>query len=169
MTRSITAFEAPALVDAHSNVTKLELYERLQGKTMPKGAAGLASFVAQGAMEFAAQDAGWRKLSKHERTRDIAGIRGYSNGWTTADEDGEFVATFQHVPQYMHTISWAKAGVPSPIPARPMYSSMMAWWRRARTAGPRWRGMSARCSGHWPRPCPPGSITRRSSARPSAG
>ena len=54
MTRSITAFEAPALVDAHSNVTKLELYERLQGKTMPKGAAGLASFVAQGAMEFAA-------------------------------------------------------------------------------------------------------------------
>ena len=112
MTRSITAFEAPALLDAHSNVTKLELYERLQGKTMPKGAPGLASFVAQGAMEFAAQDAGWRKLSKHERSRDIAGIRGYSNGWTTADDAGEFVATFQHVPQYMHSISWAKAGVP---------------------------------------------------------
>lgn len=112
MTKSITAFEAPALVDAHSNVTRLELYERLQGKVLPKGAAGLTSYVSQGAMEFAAQDAGWRKLAKHDRSTDIAGVKGFASAWTTADADGEFVAIFQHVPQYMHGISWAKAGVP---------------------------------------------------------
>jgi hypothetical protein len=112
MTKSITAFEAPALVDAHSNVTRLELYERLQGKTLPKGTAGLTSYVSQGAMEFAAQDAGWRKLSKHDRSADIGGVKGFASAWTTADTDGEFVAVFQHVPQYMHAISWAKAGVP---------------------------------------------------------
>jgi len=112
MTKSITAFEAPALVDAHSNVTKLELYERLKGKTLPKGAPGLTSFVAQGAMEFAAQDAGWRKLAKHDRSKDVAGIMGWASAWTTSDADGDFVAVFQHVPQYMHSISWAKAGVP---------------------------------------------------------
>jgi hypothetical protein len=122
MTKSITAFEAPALVDAHSNVTRLELYERLQGKTLPKGAAGLSSFVAQGAMEFAAQDSGWRKLAKHDRSRDVAGVQGWASAWTTSDADGDFVAVFQHVPQYMHTISWAKTGVP------PRSTALSAAW-----------------------------------------
>jgi hypothetical protein len=112
MTKSITSFEAPALVDAHSGMTKLDLYERLSDKPSPMGAAGLTSFLAEGVIAFAAQDMSWSKVVRHDRNADVCGVEGHARAWLSSDADGELIAIFQHVPQFVHSASWARTGVP---------------------------------------------------------
>src|SRR3546814_15019561 len=53
MTKVISAFEAPALLDAHPTLTRHSLYERLIGPPPTYGAVGLAACLADGAMRFA--------------------------------------------------------------------------------------------------------------------
>src|SRR3546814_5191470 len=63
MTKVISAFEAPALLDAHPTLTRHSLYERLIGPPPTYGAVGLAACLADGAMRFAENE--YRRSEEH--------------------------------------------------------------------------------------------------------
>lgn len=115
MRKSINAYEAPALLDAHPTMSRLALYERLTGGSDSSPQAGLASYIAEGAIDFVAADNGWTKGARYDfvkRAADGLAIDGTARGWRMTDRGGEFVAVFVHLAQFMHAQAWGKAGVP---------------------------------------------------------
>lgn len=124
MKRTITAFEAPALIDAHGAMSRLALYERLTGAPTEPKEAGLASRISTGVVEQASEDYGWKAPIRHDFRERIGetDLMGHARGYVTADDDGTFLAVFQHVPAYVHSYGWNKAGVP------PYVAVLQAQW-----------------------------------------
>jgi hypothetical protein len=127
MKRTITAYEAPALIDAHGAMTRLALYERLTGVPTSPKEAGLASRIATGVVEQASEDFGWKPPVRNDFRMPIEGtaLEGHSRAYVTADAEGTFVAVFQHVPAYVHSYGWNKSGVP------PHVAVVQAQWAMA--------------------------------------
>ena len=113
MTRVISAFEAPALLDAHPTLTRYSLYERLIGPPQSFGAAGLATCLADGAMRFAQNEYRWATpVNKRFELATDCGILVEGRAFVTSDQVGPLVVTFLHLADYLHRASWGKAGVP---------------------------------------------------------
>jgi hypothetical protein len=116
MERSISTYEAPALLDVHNSLSRLDLYERLTGK--PQGAveAGLNAKLAPGTVEFAAEDNGWSNPVRRDYVKgaeDGMPIRCHARGWMVEDtKGGKFIVQFAHLAAFMHSQAWGKAGVP---------------------------------------------------------
>lgn len=115
MKRTISAYEAPALVDAHGGLTRLALYERLSGKPESPPEAGLSAAIADHVVGFAAKVNRWanpvRRDGRFAASQD-GSIDGYARYWTTSDEDGEFAVFFVHVAAYLFSSRWRRAGMP---------------------------------------------------------
>ena len=116
MKRTITAYEAPALVAEHGSMTPLELYDRLTAAPGEPPEAGLTSRIAAGAVEQAAVEHGWSNPNRKDFRVDVAGdgdgvLSAHARGFVVRDEEGEFLAVFQHVAQFVHANAWNKAGV----------------------------------------------------------
>lgn len=115
MSKTITAFEAPALIDAHSGLTRLSLYERLTGSTSDAPVAGLAAAISNEVVGYAAQINQWAKPIGRSELFDIAEgteIRGHARFWRTSDGAGDFIITFTHVAAYLFASRWRRAGMP---------------------------------------------------------
>jgi hypothetical protein len=115
MTKTITAYEAPALIDAHSGLTRLSLYERLAGGSGDAPVAGLAAAISNEVVGYAAQVNQWTKPIGRSELFDIAGssdVRGHARFWRTSDSAGDFVVTFIHVAAYLFASRWRRAGMP---------------------------------------------------------
>jgi hypothetical protein len=115
MIRTISAYEAPALMDAHGGLTRLALYERLAGSPEAPPQAGLAAAISDDVVGFVARMNGWTKTIGRKERFDIienGSIQGYANYWTTSDEQGEFIVTFVHVASYLFSSRWRRAGSP---------------------------------------------------------
>lgn len=127
MTRTITAYESPALIDAHGAMTRLSLYERLTGAPTSPKEAGLASRIATGVVEQASEDYGWKPPVRNDFRLPIDGtqMQGHARAFVTSDAEGTFIAVFQHVPAYVHAYGWNKAGVP------PQVAVIQAQWALA--------------------------------------
>lgn len=115
MKRTISAYEAPALVDAHGGLTRLALYERLSGSPEDTPEAGLSAAIADHVVDFAARVNRWanpvRRNARFDATGD-ASIGGYARYWTTTDEEGDFAIMFVHVAAYLFASRWRRAGMP---------------------------------------------------------
>lgn len=113
MTKVISAFEAPALLDAHPTLTRYSLYERLIGPPQTFGAAGLAACLSDGAMRFAQTEYDWAApVNKRFEMATDCGISAEGRAFVTSDQAGPLVVTFLHLADYLHRASWGKAGVP---------------------------------------------------------
>ena len=113
MTKVITAFEAPALLDAHPTLTRYSLYERMIGPPQSFGSAGLATCLSDGAMRFAQAEYGWQiPVNKRFELDTDCGIKAEGRAFLTSDEQGPLVVTFLHLADYLHRASWGKSGVP---------------------------------------------------------
>lgn len=113
MSRVISAFEAPALLDAHPTLTRYSLYERLIGPPPSYGAVGLATCLSDGAMRFAQSEYRWEvPVNKHFETATECGIGAQGRAFVTKDGIGPLVVSFLHIADYLHRASWGKAGVP---------------------------------------------------------
>ena len=113
MTRVISAFEAPALLDAHPSLTRYALYERLTGAPDPKGRIGLASCLADGAMRFAQEEYSWSSPVSRPFERVMeGGLTARARAYVTTDQEGPLLVVFLHLADYLHRLSWNKAGVP---------------------------------------------------------
>lgn len=113
MTKVITAFEAPALLDAHPTLTRYALYERLQGPPQSHGPVGLSTLLGDGAMRFAETEYGWSKpIQKTFRETSSTDIDLTARAFVTKDAGGDLLVVFVHIADYMHRMSWSKAGVP---------------------------------------------------------
>lgn len=115
MARSISAYEAPALLDVHSTLTRHALYERLAGRPESPPQAGLNSFIDAGVLGFVAEENGWTKPVRYDFRKgadDGYAIDGKARAYKTGDENGEFLAVFVHLAGFMHSMAWGKAGVP---------------------------------------------------------
>lgn len=113
MTKVITAFEAPALLDAHPTLTRYALYQRLTGQPEPKGSIGLATCISDGAMRFAQDEFGWAKpVNKPFEIDCENGIKAQSRGYLTEDSEGPLLVVFLHLADFIHRNSWGKSGVP---------------------------------------------------------
>lgn len=115
MSRTISAYEAPALIDAHGGLTRLALYERLAGSPegIPQG--GLAAAIADDVVGFVANANGWAKPIRRDVRFDAsqdASVQGYARFWTSSDAEGDFVITFTHVAAYLFSSRWRRAGMP---------------------------------------------------------
>lgn len=113
MEKVISAFEAPALLGAHSSLTRHDLYERLIGKPEPKGPIGLATCISDGVMRFAQAQYSWSTpLNKAFEKKTDSGIKATARGFI-AEEAGEpLLIVFLHLSDYQHRMAWRKAGVP---------------------------------------------------------
>lgn len=115
MSRTISAYEAPALIDAHGGLTRLALYERLAGSPEAPPQAGLASVIADPLVGYVAAMNGWSKTIRRDVRFDVSkdeGIQGYARFWATSDEQGDFAVTFTHVAAYLFASRWRRAGTP---------------------------------------------------------
>lgn len=114
MKRTITAYEAPALIDAHGTMPRLSLYERLTQGPEEIPEAGLSSRISTGVVEQASLDHDWKPPMRQDFRVPIEGtnLMGHARGFVTEDREGTFLAVFQHVPAYVHSHGWNKAGVP---------------------------------------------------------
>lgn len=113
MTKVINAYEAPALLDAHSSLTRHALYHRLTGEPEPHRRPGLSSHLADGTLRFAQGEYGWappvKKTFEHSSP---TGLTAQASAYVTADEEGPLVVAFLHLADFVHRMSWAKAGTP---------------------------------------------------------
>lgn len=113
MTRAISAFEAPALLDAHPTLTRYSLYERLIGSPQAIGRLGLASCLADGAMRFAQAEYRWEiPVNKRFEFEAANGIKAEGRAFVTKDAEGPLLVTFLHMADFLHRSSWGKSGVP---------------------------------------------------------
>lgn len=116
MERSISTYEAPALLDVHNSLSRLDLYERLTGKPQGPVEAGLNAKLAPGTVEFAAEDNQWSNPVRRDYVKGPAegfAIRGHARGWMVRDaQENEFLVQFVHLAAFMHSQAWGKAGVP---------------------------------------------------------
>lgn len=115
MKKTISAYEAPALLDAHPTMTRLALYERLSGGADTTPQAGLASFLADRVIEFAASDNDWTNPIRRDFRKGVEdglAIDGFGRAWRMSDGAGEFVAVFTHLAAFLHSQTWSKAGAP---------------------------------------------------------
>ena len=115
MPRTISAYEAPALIDAHGGLTRLALYERLAGSPEAPPQAGLAAAISDPLIGYVASINGWTKTIRRDARFDLSesdAIQGYARFWTTSDGDGDFAVTFVHVAAYLFSSRWRRAGTP---------------------------------------------------------
>src|SRR3546814_10214480 len=112
MTKVISAFEAPALLDAHPTLTRHSLYERLIGPPPTYGAVGLAACLADGAMRFAENEYRWSTPVNKRFTLQKSGIGVEARTFVTSDQSGPLAVTFLHLADYLHRATWGRAGVP---------------------------------------------------------
>lgn len=115
MSRTISAYEAPALIDAHGGLTRLALYERLAGSPEAPPQAGLASVIADPLIGYVAEMNGWSKTIRRDKRFEVTGgdaVQGYARYWSTSDEQGDFAVTFIHVAAYLFASRWRRAGTP---------------------------------------------------------
>lgn len=113
MTKVISAFEAPALLDAHPTLTRYELYERLTGAPEAKGPVGLATCLSDGVMRFAQSQYGWSTpINKAFEKSTDSGINAISRGFVAEEEGEPILVVFLHLADYLHRMSWGKSGTP---------------------------------------------------------
>lgn len=121
--RSISAFEAPALIDVHPTLSRLALYERLNTDNTPPSRPGLQTCLESGAITFAQDE--YRLEPPIRRTWELQphpDITSKAAGWMTNDDKGPIVYIFAHIPQFVHQNAWGRTGVP------PIQFKVMAQW-----------------------------------------
>src|SRR3546814_17102869 len=112
MTKVISAFEAPALLDAHPTLTRHSLYERLIGPPPTYGAVGLAACLADGAMRFAENEYRWSTPVNTRFTLQKSGISVYARTFVTSAKSGPLHVTFLLLADHLHLPPWGRAAVP---------------------------------------------------------
>ncbi len=117
MTKTISTYEAPALLDSHNSMTRLALYERLSNSAKNENIRpGINAAIAPSVMSFAADDNGWSNPMLC--TFDVEAESGneitcMSRAYKLTDNDNiEFVAEFAHLAAFMYNTNWAKSGRP---------------------------------------------------------
>jgi len=134
MPRTISAYEAPALIDAHGGLTRLALYERLAGSPEAPPQAGLAAAISDPLIGYVASINGWTKTIRRDARFDLSEsdpIQGYARFWTTSDGDGDFAVTFVHVAAYLFSSRWRRAGTsPHDYVIQAQWTMMAAGLRR---------------------------------------
>lgn len=113
MTKVISAFEAPALLDAHPTITRHALYEALIGAPRSIGRAGISYHLADGALRFAEEEYGWKTpVTKTFSGDAIGGLVPTARVTMTSDAEGELAVVFVHLADYLYRATWGKAGTP---------------------------------------------------------
>lgn len=121
MLKSISAYDSPALLNMHSHLTPLDLYETLSGAGRPAPGRSLGAAIAAPAVEFAAADNGWSTPIRRDHSLVIEtqhevsghkGIQAYARVWTAEDDSGIFAIAFNHLATFVHSTAWGKAGCP---------------------------------------------------------
>lgn len=114
MTKVISTYEAPALLDLHTGLTRAELYNRLTGPDQPKGRIGLATCLGDGAMRFAQEEYGWQPAVQKTFTGHSTdgSLELSARAYITQDDRGPLAVIFLHLNDYLHRMTWSKAGVP---------------------------------------------------------
>lgn len=112
---TISPYEAPALIDMHGSLTRLELYERLSASKAEDISPGLSAAIQGPILEMACQKNGWKKPIRGDSRFALEGcdrLEGYAPGWKSEDDQGQFSLMFVHVAAYVFSSTWRRAGMP---------------------------------------------------------
>ena len=112
---TISPYEAPALIDMHGSMTRLELFERLTASKSEEVSPGLSAAIQAPVLEMVARQNGWKKPVRGDSKFALEGcsnLEGYAPGWKSSDENGEFSLMFVHVAAFVFSSRWRRAGMP---------------------------------------------------------